>query len=406
MFPNSRMSRPIPSSDAPASVRGPLSSRPGLAVVTGGAGFIGSHLVELLLHKGYSVHVVDDLSTGRIENLAAVNADPNLTITVGSAADARVADYAIKSADVVFHLAGVVGVRRLAEEPLDVMQANLHSTEAVLRSCAAHSVPVLVTSSSEVYGDGPVPFVEAAQVRPGSTEGLRGGYACAKAMGEWLATAHAEQSGLRVLVARLFNTVGPRQTGDHGMVLPRFVRQAVRGEPITVYGGEQTRCFAHVRDVARALLGLATSASVPGRVVNVGSAIETPVGRLAEMVREAAASSSPIRNVPFGDVFPEGFVDPPRRVPSLDRLRAANGWVPEMPLADIVAELVALASEDEDADEAVAKKGVAVQAAVELAAVESAVVESAAVESAAVESAGVELAAVEQAAASFGRVPL
>jgi UDP-glucose 4-epimerase len=229
-----------------------------------------------------------------------------------------------------------------------VMQANLHSTEAVLRSCAAHSVPVLVTSSSEVYGDGPVPFVEVAPVRPGSTEGLRGGYACAKAMGEWLASAHAEQSGLQVLVARLFNTVGPRQTGDHGMVLPRFVRQAMRGEPITVYGGgEQTRCFAHVRDVARALLGLATSTSVPGRVVNVGSAIETSVLKLAEMVRAAAQSSSPVRNVPFGDVFPEGFVDPPRRVPSLDRLRAANGWVPEMPLASIVSELVVLSVAEE-----------------------------------------------------------
>jgi UDP-glucose 4-epimerase len=358
----SRMSRPIPNCDASASVRGPLSLRPGLAVVTGGAGFIGSHLVELLLQQGYSVHVVDDLSTGRVENLATVVGDPKLTITVGSVADARTADGAIKSADVVFHLAGVVGVRRLAEEPLDVMQANLHSTEAVLRSCAAHSVPVLVTSSSEVYGDGPVPFEEAAPVRPGSTEGLRGGYACAKAMGEWLASAHAEQSGLPVLVARLFNTVGPRQSGDHGMVLPRFVRQAMRGEPMTVYGGgEQTRCFAHVRDVARALLGLATSARVPGRVVNVGSAIETPVLMLAEMVRAAADSSSPVRNVPFGDVFPEGFVDPPRRVPSLDRLRAANGWVPEMPLASIVSELIALfvAQESSSEQEAVVEQGAA-----------------------------------------------
>jgi UDP-glucose 4-epimerase len=346
------MSRPNPNCDAPASVRGPLSSRPGLAVVTGGAGFIGSHLVELLLQRGYTVHVVDDLSTGRLENLAAVTGDPKLTVTVGSVTDARIADYAIKPADVVFHLAGVVGVRRLAEEPLVVMQANLHSTESVLRSCAAHAVPVLVTSSSEVYGDGPVPFVESAPVHPGSTEGLRGGYACAKAMGEWLASAHAEQSGLQVVVARLFNTVGPRQTGDHGMVLPRFVQQAVRGEPMTVYGGgAQTRCFAHVRDVVRALLGLATSASVPGRVVNVGSAIETPVLKLAEMVRAAAESSSPIRNVPFGDIFPEGFVDPSRRVPSLDRLRAANGWVPEMPLASIVSELVALALQQDAAVE-------------------------------------------------------
>lgn len=316
-------------------------------MVTGGAGFIGSHLVELLLRSDYSVHVVDDLSTGKLGNLAAVRAHPRLQVTVASAADAEVADRVVAGADIVFHLAGVVGVRRLAEEPLAVMQANLHSTETMLRACSSRGVPVLVTSSSEVYGDGPVPFVEGSQVRPGSTEGLRGGYACAKAMGEWLASAHAEQSNLPVIVARLFNTVGPRQTGDHGMVLPRFVQQAVRGEPLTVYGGgQQTRCFAHVRDVTRALLGLATSRSVPGRVVNVGSDLETSVGTLAQMVRDAAQSSSLIDNVPFGDVFPEGFVDPSRRVPSLKRLQTANGWVPETPLQTIVDELVATARAD------------------------------------------------------------
>ena len=338
------MSRPSPTGDASPRTQSPLSPRPGKALVTGGAGFIGSHLVELLLQSDYSVHVVDDLSTGSLDNLASISGHSGLTITVASVADAQVADRVVRDADVVFHLAGVVGVRRLAEQPLAVMQANLHSTEAVLGAAAANQVPVLVTSSSEVYGDGPVPFVEGTPVRPGSTEGLRGGYACAKAMGEWLASAHAEQSGLRVIVARLFNTVGPRQTGDHGMVLPRFVQQALRGEPMTVYGGgQQTRCFAHVRDVARALLGLATSRTVPGRVVNVGSDMETPVGALAQMVRDAAGSSSPLRNVPFGEVFPEGFVDPPRRVPSLQRLLLANGWLPETPLASIVAELVALA---------------------------------------------------------------
>lgn len=327
-----------------APVRQPLSSGPGRAVVTGGAGFIGSHLVELLLQGDYSVHVVDDLSTGKLANLAAVKDHPRLTVTIASVADADVAQRTVADADIVFHLAGVVGVRRLAEEPLAVMQANLHSTESMLRACSLKGVAVLVTSSSEVYGDGPVPFVEGSTVRPGSTEGLRGGYACAKAMGEWLASAYAEQNKLPVVVARLFNTVGPRQTGDHGMVLPRFVQQALRGEPMTVYGGgQQTRCFAHVRDVARALLGLATSATVPGRVVNVGSAMETPVRTLAEMVRDAAGSSSSIRNVPFGDVFPEGFVDPPRRVPSLERLLAANGWLPQTPLDAIVAELVELA---------------------------------------------------------------
>ena len=282
------MSRPILNCDASASVRGPLSSRPGLAVVTGGAGFIGSHLVERLLQQGYSVHVVDDLSTGCVENLSTVAGDPKLTITVGSVADARIADGVIKPADVVFHLAGVVGVRRLAEEPLDVMQANLHSTEAVLRSCAAHSVPVLVTSSSEVYGDGPVPFEEAAPVRPGSTEGLRGGYACAKAMGEWLASAHAEQSDLPVLVARLFNTVGPRQSGDHGMVLPRFVRQAMRGEPMTIFGdGSQKRGFSYIDDVAPLI---AISPEVPAARDHgffVGNDQETSIMDLSVAAAEA-----------------------------------------------------------------------------------------------------------------------
>lgn len=330
------MSRPRPA-------RPPLSPRPGRAVVTGGAGFIGSHLVECLLARGYAVHVVDDLSTGAIANLDAVAGHAGLRTTIASVAEPAVAARAVADADVVFHLAGVVGVRLLADRPLDVMQANLLSTQAVLQAAAAARVPVMVTSSSEVYGDGPVPFCEGDPVRPGVTEGLRGGYACAKAMGEWLAMAHAEQAGLPAMVVRLFNTVGPRQRGECGMVLPRFVRQALGGEPVTVYGGgAQTRCFAHVRDVARALADLAESPNVPGRVVNVGSAVETSVMELARLVRACAASDSQIRDVPFHDVFPVGFVDPPRRLPSLERLQAANGWVPETSVRQIVEELVAL----------------------------------------------------------------
>ena len=310
-------------------------------MVTGGAGFIGSHLVERLLAEGFRVHVVDDLSTGKLENLRDAHGSPELTVTVGSVALPELAGHVLDAADVVFHLAGVVGVRRLAREPLDVTQANLRSTEVVLEAAAARGVSVLLTSSSEVYGDGPVPFVETAPVMPGSTEGLRGGYACAKAMGEWLATAHAEQSGLRVAVARLFNTVGPRQAGEDGMVLPRFVQQALRGEPVTVYGqGQQTRCFAHVRDVARALVDLARSARLPGRVINVGSALETSVAELARVVLDCSESDSVIQRVPFHEVFPSGFIDPPRRVPCLRRLQAANGWVPSASLRSIVADVI------------------------------------------------------------------
>jgi len=181
-------------------------------------------------------------------------------------------------------------------------------------------------------------------VRPGATEGLRGGYACAKAMGEWLALGHAASTGLPVVVARLFNTVGPRQSGDHGMVLPRFLQQAVRGEPLTVYGdGAQTRCFAHVGDVVRALADLAAAPAAVGHVFNVGSDRETSVLELARLVCARAGSRSTIQHVPYGEVFPPGFVDPPRRVPSLERLRRVLGWVPATPLAAIVDELVELA---------------------------------------------------------------
>jgi UDP-glucose 4-epimerase len=311
-------------------------------VVTGGAGFIGSHLVEELLRRGHSVHVVDDLSTGSIDNLAGVASHPALRVTIASVTERAVAARACADADVVFHLAGVVGVQRLANEPLFVMQRNLHVTECMLQASAAAHVPILITSSSEVYGDGRVPFREEAAIQPGATEGLRGGYACAKAMGEWFAFGHAEQSGLPVVVARLFNTVGPRQIGDHGMVLPRFLRQALHGEPITVYGdGAQTRCFAHVGDVVRALADLAQAPNVAGRVFNVGSDIETSVAALAELVRERTGSRSPIVRVPLHDVFPRGFIDPMRRVPSLARLRAAIGWAPAMPVAAIVDQLVA-----------------------------------------------------------------
>ena len=320
---------------------------PARVVVTGGAGFIGSHLTAELLQRGHRVIVLDDLSTGSMANLAGCRGDGALEVCTASVADPQVANDVCLGADMVFHLAGVVGVRLLAKAPLDVMQRNLDCTRALLAAASARAVPVLFTSSSEVYGDGPVPFREDAPVRPGVTEGSRGGYACAKAMSEWLAFGHARQQGLATVVARLFNTVGPRQSGEHGMVLPRFVRQAVAGEPITVYGsGDQTRCFAHVTEVARALADLAAAPDCAGRVFNVGSAVETTVGELAVLVRDVARSGSDIVHVPFAEVFPHGFADPPRRLPSLARLRRAVGWVPSAPVARIVAELVAMARND------------------------------------------------------------
>lgn len=312
--------------------------------MTGGAGFIGSHLCTELLRRGFAVHVVDDLSTGSLANLGAIANDPRVTVTIASVADETVAARVARDASIVFHLAGVVGVRLLATAPLDVMQRNLRCNEVMIAAAARAGVPMLLTSSSEVYGDGPVPFREHDPVRPGATEGQRGGYACAKAMSEWLAFGHAERARWPVVVARLFNTVGPRQSGDHGMVLPRFVGQAVRGEPITVYGdGGQTRCFAHVAEVVRALVDLVEAPGTSGRVFNVGSAVETTVASLATLVRDLAGSRSPIVQVPFGSVFPHGFVDPPRRLPSLERLQQAIGWVPNASLATIVGELLEIA---------------------------------------------------------------
>lgn len=314
---------------------------PGEILVTGGAGFVGSHLVDALLALGRSVHVLDDLSSGDLANLAQWQGDPRLRIRIGSAEDEALVAEACRSAGAVFHLAGAVGVQRLAADPLLVMRRNLRCTEVVLEAAAAARVPVLLTSSSEVYGQGPVPFRETDPVRPGVPDGLRGGYACAKAMGEWLALGYAQKQGLPVVVVRLFNVIGARQSGAYGMVLPRFLAQARSGQPITVFGdGTQTRCFAAATEVAAALLALLASPAAHGRIINVGSDREISMQALAELVQRLAGSSSPIVHVPFADVFPQGFVDPARRVPSLERLRAAIGWAPERPIEAIVADLL------------------------------------------------------------------
>lgn len=322
----------------------------GELLVTGGAGFLGSHLVEHLLAAGRSVHVLDDLSSGSLDNLAGVHGHPRLRVTVGSAADPAVAAVAVRTAGAIFHLAGMVGVQRLCSEPLEVMRRNLHGTECMLAAAAAANVRILIASSSEVYGDGPVPFRESAPVRPGATDALRGGYACAKAMGEWLALAHGQQNGLHVVVARLFNAVGPRQSGAYGMVLPRFLLQAQAGLPITVFGdGTQTRCFGAADEIVAALAQLLATDRARGLVVNVGSEREIAVRALAELVRAACGGAAPIRHVPHDTVFPKGFVDPPRRVPCLQRLRELIGWVPSRPIEAIVAELAAAAQVGVDA---------------------------------------------------------
>lgn len=311
-------------------------------LITGGAGFVGSHLAEALLARGDEVIVLDDLSAGRRENLAGILDGPDCRLVVGSAACQELVAELLSGCDSVLHLAAAVGVRRTLEEPLDSLETNLATTRAVLAAAAQQHKKVLLASSSEVYGrSARLPFTEDDDLMFGSTERLRGAYGCVKALGEWHARAFAAQCGLRFVVARLFNTVGPRQSGLHGMVLPRFVDQALRGEPITVYGsGRQTRCFAHVRDVVSALLLLLDEPRAVGGVFNVGSDDEVSIRSLAECVRSAVGTHVPIEHVPYASVHPE-LDDIPRRVPSLRRLEALTGFRPRMALARIVGDVVA-----------------------------------------------------------------
>lgn len=312
-------------------------------LVTGGAGFIGSHLAERLLAGGHRVHVLDDLSTGSRANVEALVGHDRFELHVGSALDAGLVGELVDRADVVVHLAAAVGVRLIVERPVHTIETNLGATSVVLEAAARERTPVLLASTSEVYGkSAQVPFREDDDLSLGATTRSRWAYACSKAMDEWLAFAHQRERGVPVIVARFFNTVGPRQTGRYGMVLPSFARQALLGEPITVYGsGEQTRCFGHVRDTVEAVLRLVDEPEAVGRVFNVGSDEEVSIGELARRVREAAGSDSEIVFVPYEEAYAEGFEDMQRRVPDMSRLEAATGFRPRTPLAEIVEDVLA-----------------------------------------------------------------
>jgi UDP-glucose 4-epimerase len=307
-------------------------------LVTGGAGFIGSHLVERLLARGDRVVVLDDLSTGRLANLAAVAGHPDLEVVIGSVEDRTLVARAARGVDRIHHLAARVGVELVVGEPVASIRTIVDGTQAVLEAARVDRIPVVLASSSEVYGDSaPVPLRESVPVVPGRTDEPRGGYACAKALSEWFGFAFMAEHGVPVSVARLFNTVGPRQTGRYGMVLPRFCEQARRGAPMTVHGdGAQTRCFAHVADVVDALIALGEQERAVGRVVNVGSDTETSILELAVLVRDLADSRSPIECRPMAELAPARVRDTRRRVPDLALLRALVGTVPATPLARIV----------------------------------------------------------------------
>ncbi|HET9719229.1 MAG TPA: GDP-mannose 4,6-dehydratase [Solirubrobacteraceae bacterium] len=312
-------------------------------LITGGAGFIGSHLADELLGRGHSVHALDDLSTGSIANLRHLREEPRFAYTIDSCHNSRLVAELVDEADAVFHLAAAVGVQLIVESPVRTIETNVHCTEVVLAQASKKRRPVFIASTSEVYGKSTaLPFREDGDLVLGSTDRGRWSYACSKAIDEFLALAHYRERKLPTVVARLFNTVGPRQTGQYGMVVPTFVRQALADRPITVFGdGTQQRCFCHVHDVVRALADLMESGEHYGQVFNIGSTEEISIGQLAERVREACGSQSEIVQIPYEEAYEGGFEDMVRRIPDIGKLEAAIGWHRERDLDQILADVIA-----------------------------------------------------------------
>jgi UDP-glucose 4-epimerase len=307
-------------------------------VITGGAGFIGSHLVERLLGEGYRVRVLDDLSTGSLENLAACRNDPRLEITLGPVSGQKDLNRILAGSSYTFHLAAAVGVDLVVQHPIKTIHTNLRETEAVLEAASGNRTPVLLASTSEVYGKSPKPtFDEEDDLLIGPPNLARWSYACSKLMDEFLAMAYARERGVPVVVARLFNTVGPRQTGRYGMVLPRFIEAAMLRRPIRVFGdGNQTRCFCFVNDTVEALFRLMKSPDAIGQVVNVGTDQEISIAALARRVMDLLGSSVPIQRVPYSDAYAPGFEDMLRRRPVIEKCRRLTGFRPATPLDEII----------------------------------------------------------------------
>jgi UDP-glucose 4-epimerase len=307
-------------------------------LITGGAGFVGSHLAEELLGRGHYVHALDDLSTGSISNIEHLRAAERFGYTIDSAENGRVVAELVDSADAVYHLAAAVGVELIVESPVRTIETNVHCTEVVLSHAAKKRKPLFLASTSEVYGKSTqLPFREDGDLLIGPTTLGRWAYACSKAIDEFLAVAYWRERRLPTVIGRLFNTVGPRQTGRYGMVIPRFVRQALAEQPITVYGdGTQRRCFVHVSDAVRALADLMLDEQHYGEVFNIGSTEEVTISELAERVRARTGSSSPIQLVPYEDAYGSGFEDMSRRVPDLAKIGRAIGWEPTLSLDDIL----------------------------------------------------------------------
>ncbi|HWP43818.1 MAG TPA: GDP-mannose 4,6-dehydratase [Blastocatellia bacterium] len=311
-------------------------------LITGGAGFIGSHLAERHLGRGDEVYIIDDLSTGSIENIHHLKGHSKFTYYIDTLTNYQLTAELIDLCDVVYHLAAAVGVRLIVESPVKTIETNIRGTEVVLSLAAKKRKRVLITSTSEVYGKrDKVPFREDDDLVMGPTSKGRWSYACSKAIDEFLAIAYWKEKKVPTVIARLFNTVGPRQTGRYGMVIPNFVRQAVAGEDITVFGdGSQSRCFTHVSDAVGALIGLAESSLAVGEVYNVGSDQEVSIKELAERIKRLTGSSSRIVFVPYDVAYEEGFEDMMRRVPDISKIRNLIGYAPSYSLDEILTSVI------------------------------------------------------------------
>jgi UDP-glucose 4-epimerase len=311
-------------------------------LITGGAGFIGSHLSERLLASGARVTIIDDLSTGSMENIAGFKRDPNFEYHIDSIFNRHLMAELVDMADVIFHFAAAVGVKRIVEFPTRTIETNVNGSSLVLELAAKKKKRVLITSTSEVYGKSTkFPFTETDDLVLGSTYNSRWSYACSKAIDEFLALAYFREQKLPVTVIRLFNTVGPRQTGQYGMVVPTFVTQALREEPVTVFGtGEQSRCFCHVSDVIDGMLACVALDKTVGEIFNLGNTQEVSMNALAAKIISAAGSKSKIKHIPYVEAYGEGFEDMERRIPSIDKAKAWFGFSPRHSLDQIVSAVI------------------------------------------------------------------
>ncbi len=307
-------------------------------LITGGAGFVGSHLADACLLRGDEVYVLDDLSTGSIDNIEYLKRHPYFHYTIGRVQNAQVTAELVDRVDVVYHLAAEVGVRRVIDSPISTIENNVQATEVVFSAAAKKGKRVLFTSTSEVYGlSTDLPYKEEGNIVMGAASKGRWSYACSKALDEFLALAYYHERQMPVTVVRLFNTVGPRQTGHYGMVVPTLVQQAMTGKPMTVYGdGSQSRCFGFVKDVVRALVALIERPEAAGQIYNIGASTEISILELAKRVKEITHSTSPIVLIPYADAYDAGYQDMPRRIPDTSKLRNLVGFAPTTDIDEIV----------------------------------------------------------------------